>query len=713
EIKEIMKSTILFIVLVVGLIATTHATSEVHIRSLIAEAKPSSVWELERDARPRERIQFKILLKQQRLDKLEAYFWACSDPTSEMYGQFMTSQEVQDLVRPESESFDLITQMLVDHGVKSEEIKHEADYIHVDTSTSVASNLFQTSFALYRNYKNGKSRVRSVGAVSLPAWTTEHIDFVTGLTEFVEKRSKQDNYAATHFDHVEFGDDILITPSVLKSYYDVPSNVTGTQSNNYQGIAAFTDYFSMGALQQFYKKYNIPAQNVTRNGSDCFPESCDQYESDLDIQYITSMGQNIPTLFMAHSDGQWILDYAQEVAMMNSPPLVQSISYGWSEIEQCEITSACSTYGYSSEQYVTRTNSELQKLGVMGITVLVSDGDDGAPSLGGASGNCPLDVGTYCPTGGCAHTKTLCSELSFVTVSNGSVCFFPQGVESDGCNGVLQDNNLYAAIAVFNQTNSHCSLAFENDRSNLPHVYSTCTCDSLQNITSNGYTISPYSFDLFNGPIFSADFPASSPYITSIGATQFLARNGKVTQELGASILSGAKITTGGGFSTFQTQPSYQAKAVGAYLTNNNALPPSYSFNPAMRAYPDLAFNGHNYDIIASTNQNNMDQCPCASLPVDGTSCSSPALAGLISLVNDRLLANNKSPLGFMNPLIYQLASTNPLAFNDITVGSNRCNRAYCCQYGYSAAAGWDPVSGLGSIDFEQFLQAVLVAKGV
>jgi hypothetical protein len=46
----------------------------------------------------------------------------------------------------------------------------------------------------------------------------------------------------------------------------------------------------------------------------------------------------------------------------------------------------------SSKQYVDRTNTALQKLGVMGISVLVSDGDDGAASLGGATGNCPIDA---------------------------------------------------------------------------------------------------------------------------------------------------------------------------------------------------------------------------------------------------------------------------------------------------------------------------------
>jgi len=89
---------------------------------------------------------------------------------------------------------------------------------------------------------------------------------------------------------------------------------------------------------------------------------------------------------------------------------------------------------------------------------------------------------------------------------------------------------------------------------------------------------------------------------------------------------------------------------------------------------------------------------------VDGTSASSPAFAGLVSLLNDFLLNANKKPLGFLNPLLYQIAASDPAAFFDITTGNNFCTRAACCQYGYTAVPGWDPVTGLGSPNFEEIL---------
>ena len=60
--------------------------------------------------------------------------------------------------------------------------------------------------------------------------------------------------------------------------------------------------------------------------------------------------------------------------------------------------------------------------------------------------------------------------------------------------------------------------------------------------------------------------------------------------------------------------------------------------------------------------------------------------AGVISLLNDFRLSQGKSPLGFLNPLIY---STGATGFNDITSGSN----PGCGTNGFTAGAGWDPVS--------------------
>lgn len=52
------------------------------------------------------------------------------------------------------------------------------------------------------------------------------------------------------------------------------------------------------------------------------------------------------------------------------------------------------------------------------------------------------------------------------------------------------------------------------------------------------------------------------------------------------------------------------------------------------------------------------------------------------------------------------------LYFKDVTVGHNKCGaygwKPVCCDTGYTATTGWDPVSGVGSPNVAALLQYVL-----
>ncbi|KAF7375848.1 Peptidase S53 domain-containing protein [Mycena sanguinolenta] len=145
-----------------------------------------------------------------------------------------------------------------------------------------------------------------------------------------------------------------------------------------------------------------------------------------------------------------------------------------------------------------------------------------------------------------------------------------------------------------------------------------------------------------------------------------------------------------GGFSNYFGIPSYQATDVAAYLSTLGTTD-SGKFNTTGRGYPDVAFQGVNFDIAWDTEIGT----------VSGTSCSSPAFASVIALLNDQLIAAGKSPLGFLNPFLYSAAGR--AALNDITSGDN----PGCSTNGFSAVAGWDPVTGLGTPNFTALQAAV------
>jgi hypothetical protein len=89
---------------------------------------------------------------------------------------------------------------------------------------------------------------------------------------------------------------------------------------------------------------------------------------------------------------------------------------------------------------------------------------------------------------------------------------------------------------------------------------------------------------------FNPSFPATSPHVTAVGATQGPESG---NPEIACTSQTGGGITTGGGFSVNFAQPSYQTDAVNTYTTTTT-LPPLNLFNSNGRGYPDVAVLGFN-----------------------------------------------------------------------------------------------------------------------
>jgi hypothetical protein len=205
--------------------------------------------------------------------------------------------------------------------------------------------------------------------------------------------------------------------------------------------------------------------------------------------------------------------------------------------------------------------------------------------------------------------------------------------------------------------------------------------------------------------ILSTMFPASSPWVTSVGATALGQNPGRKRQqgpvpecdqvqcaESSYEVVStypDAYITTGGGFSQVSPVPAYQKAAVDQYLTNSlTELPPAHLFNRSNRAYPDISATGHDYLVQIGVQ---------GFIQVDSSSVSATVVGSMISLWNSFLFNNRKDSLGFVNPLLYKIYAANPNAFTDINSGSNVCTKSCCGAVGYNAVPGYDVVSGIGT----------------
>ncbi|KAJ7483186.1 peptidase S8/S53 domain-containing protein [Mycena latifolia] len=205
--------------------------------------------------------------------------------------------------------------------------------------------------------------------------------------------------------------------------------------------------------------------------------------------------------------------------------------------------------------------------------------------------------------------------------------------------------------------------SYGDDEQTVPQDYAITVCNLFAQLGARGSSI------IVGGGDCLTNDGTTAPFVTAVGGTT------RVNPEVAVSF-------SGGGFSRYFAQPSYQSASVAPFLTN---LGTKFSglFNASGRAYPDVSAAANGFQVVIGGRTSS----------VGGTSASSPTVAGVVALLNDFRISEGKAPLGFLNPLIYSTAKT---GFNDIVSGSN----PGCGQTGFTAIAGWDPVTGLGTPDF-------------
>jgi len=181
--------------------------------------------------------------------------------------------------------------------------------------------------------------------------------------------------------------------------------------------------------------------------------------------------------------------------------------------------------------------------------------------------------------------------------------------------------------------------------------------------------------------------PASDPNITGVGGTSLQLNNGAYGSE---SVWSNPSDTQrsplgsggGGGISSFFKQPSWQTgPGVQNQYSNGNREVPDVSAD----ADPNTGYSV--YCTVAASG------CPSNGwIIMGGTSAAAPLWAGSTALINEYLQQQQKSRIGFANPVLYGLqnASQQFPPFHDITSGNNLY---------YPATAGYDEASGWGSPD--------------
>jgi pseudomonalisin len=200
----------------------------------------------------------------------------------------------------------------------------------------------------------------------------------------------------------------------------------------------------------------------------------------------------------------------------------------------------------------------------------------------------------------------------------------------------------------------------------------------------NGLCSSPYSTCVggteFSDTVNPALYWSPANYSSTLGSA--LTYIPEAAWNESGSVAGGSQLwSSGGGASMVYSKPSWQT---------GTGVPAD-----GRRDVPDVALTAAGHDAyLVSLNG--------AFYAVSGTSAATPSFAGLAALVVERQGARQ----GNLNSALYTLASRQAsggaAVFHDITSGNNTVPG----QTGYSAGAGYDLVTGLGSVDANQLVNA-------
>lgn len=386
-------------------------------------------------------------VKQKNLDRLEQILHEVSDPKSKKFGRHLTRAQVTELTA-NPEATESIVQYLARNGASVVSQTKGGEYITAEAPVHVWESLFQTTFYEFEQEQNSDKKVVRAEEFFAPASLPELVSYVYNVIDFPEdvetsakdlakivrtegkklRKAGKKNSAASIVNGVIIEGDV--TPAFINQLYLIPSN-TGSQLASQAVYESLNQSYSPSDLTDFQNAFQLPVETVTTViGGHAYDNACvpndgnDCGEANLDVQYLMGISQNTPTTY--YYDEDWMLGFIKSVADMANPPLVFSISYGGSE---------------TSPEYTSSFDTEAMKLGVMGVTILASSGDDGvagaaargrpylcrySPSFPASSPYVTAVGGTFGPESGKPEVACTSDEGGVITTGGGFSNRYPQ-----------------------------------------------------------------------------------------------------------------------------------------------------------------------------------------------------------------------------------------------------------------------------------------------
>jgi len=604
-------------------------------------------------------------------------------PSSPDYHRWLTAQQFGQLYGPAKEDLDAVTNWLVGHGFKVNGVYPSGMVIDFSGTAGMVQRAFETE--MHRLEVGGKNHLANVSDPRIPAALAPAVVGVASLHDFKPHamHRMRTKYTFSSFEGVEQA----MVPADLATIYDLNplfnSGVTGTG----QTIVVVEDTnFKGGDWNTFRKKFGLAKYTNAKltqvhpafKGNPCKNPGLngDDIEAALDAEWASAAAPdaNIELVSCANTD----TTFGGLIAIQNllnaaaPPPAIMSMSYG-----ECE--------AFNGEAANATFNAAFQQAVAEGVSVFVSSGDEGASSCDPQSWSASHGVGV---TGwGATPYNVAVGGTDFGDTYAGT-------------------NSTY-----WSATNTS---TYGSALSYVPEIPWNDSCGSVliaTYVTGSGVTYGGGGF---------CNSGRGQQFFTTVSGS-----GGPSGCATGSPTISGVVSGTCQGYA----KPSWQSGILGVPKDGVRDI-------PDVSLFAANGVWGHFYVFCDSDIPNGGS--PCGNFPYNwsgagGTSFSSPILAGIQALVNQKMEARQGNP----NPVYYALAAAeygktgstacnstlgsgvaSTCVFRDVTQGDidvNCIGSASCFRAGgingvlststssylpaFGTTKGWDFATGLGTVD--------------
>jgi hypothetical protein len=606
------------------------------------------------DSMPANRMLLMLQRSDAQEEALKDFIQAAHTPGNASYHQWLKPAEFGRLYGPADADVAAVTAWLQSHGLTVNQVHAGRLGIEFSGTAGQVSEAFQTQ--IHRYQINGEAHLANASAPSVPAALAPVIAGLAPVSDYHPQPNlkvlgsaqfdTKSHLATPQWTYpVSGGVDFVLAPGDFATQYDInpvyKNGITGAG----QTIAIISaSNVDLSLVQAYQSLFGLPANlpQVVVDGEDPGLNSA-ATEAYLDVEVAGAVAPGA-TVILYTSAGTTITDglsLAALRAVEDDQASIISTSYG-----ECE-----SQLGQSGNAF---WSALWQQAAAQGQTSFVSSGDGG----------------------------------------------------SAGCDNFDSQALAYYGLAV-------------NGLGSTPYNVAVGGTDFYYNQYASGSTaISTQLNTYWSGATTSPAASLKQPVPEQVWNDFFgynLADGGNPANLAGQEIIAG-----GGGASSDALNGQGYSKPAWQSGTGVPA--------DGVRDLPDVslfAANGYNYSFTPVCS--NPSDCSSANLTssgtvaitgVGGTSVSSPAMAGIQALVNQSV----GSWQGQANFIYYPLAAKQPSVFHDVTVGGNQVHcfagtlncvpgssatnsTGFNVENGYSASAGYDLATGLGSLDVANLIK--------